>query len=136
MARKPGRRSATDLSPLELEVMNIIWEMGECSSAQVIAEYNERHRPLANTTIRTVLSNIRKKGYVEVVPSVEPRIRFRPKVTKRAVARRSIKQLLTNLFGDSPREAIAFLLEEEDIDENEMKAIREMLDAHSQEGEK
>lgn len=134
MAKKAGRRPATDLSPLELEVMNIIWDLGECSSAEVIAEYTERHRPLANTTIRTVLTNIRKKGYIEVVPSVEPRIRFRPKVTKRVVARRSIKQLLTNLFGDSPREAIAFLLEEEELDEKEMRAIREMLDAHSRGG--
>jgi len=130
MPKKAGRRPATELSPLELEVMNIIWELGECTSADVINAYRDRVRPLANTTIRTVLTNIRKKGFVEVVPSVEARIRFRPKVSRRVVAKRSVKQLLTNLFSDSPREAIAFLLEEEDIDRSELEAIRKMIDEH------
>jgi predicted transcriptional regulator len=123
-----------ELSPLELEVMNVIWELGECTSADVITEFTKKRR-LANTTIRTVLSNIRKKGYLEVVPSVEPRIRFRPRVTKRTVTRRTVKQLLQNMFEDSPREAIAFLLEEEDIDGNELEEIKKMLEEYAAGGD-
>jgi predicted transcriptional regulator len=123
-----------ELSPLELEVMNVIWDLGECTSAEVIAEFTKK-RKLANTTIRTVLANIRKKGYLDVVPSVEPRIRFRPRVTKRTVTRRTVKQLLQNMFEDSPREAIAFLLEEEKIDESELEEIKKMLDEHAAGGD-
>jgi predicted transcriptional regulator len=130
MAHKP----LPELSPLELEIMNVIWDLGECTSADVIAEFTKKRR-LANTTIRTVLANIRKKGYLDVVPSVEPRIRFRPRVTRRAVTRRTVKHLLTNMFGDSPRDAIAFLLEEEDIDERQLAEIRRMLDEHGSGGE-
>lgn len=131
MARKP----LPELSPLELEIMNIIWDLGECTSADVIAEFTRKRR-LANTTIRTVLANIRKKGYLDVVPSVEPRIRFRPRVTRRAVTRRTVKHLLANMFGDSPRDAIAFLLEEEDIDQHELDEIRKLLDDQGSEGDK
>ncbi len=123
-----------ELSPLELEVMNVIWELGECTSAEVITEFTKK-RKLANTTIRTVLANIRKKGYLDVVASVEPRIRFRPRVTKRTVTRRTVKQLLQNMFEDSPREAIAFLLEEEEIDESELEEIKRMLDEHAAGGD-
>ena len=98
-------KSTPELSPLELEVMNVIWELGECTSADVIDRFTKK-RKLANTTIRTVLANIRKKGYLDVVPSVEPRVRFKPRVSKRSVARRNVRQLLANMFGDSPREAI------------------------------
>lgn len=129
-----GRKSLPELSPLELEVMNVIWELGECTSADVITEFT-KIRKLANTTIRTVLANIRKKGYLEVVPSVEPRIRFRPGVTKRTVTRRTVRQLLSNMFGDSPREAIAFLLEEEKIDAGELDEIRKLLDEFRPDGE-
>jgi predicted transcriptional regulator len=129
-----GRKSLPELSPLELEVMNVIWELGECTSADVIAEFT-KIRKLANTTIRTVLANIRKKGYLEVVPSIEPRIRFRPSVTKRTVTRRTVRQLLSNMFSDSPREAIAFLLEEEKIDAGELAEIRKLLDGCRQDGE-
>ena len=121
------KEKLTELSPLELDVMTVVWELGECTSADVIEAYQKK-RPLANTTIRTVLANIRKKGYLDVVPSVEPRIRFRAKVTKRAVARRSVKQLLSSLFEGSPREAIAFLLEEEKIDQSELAEIRRLID--------
>jgi predicted transcriptional regulator len=127
-------RQLPELSPLELEVMNVIWRLGECTSADVISEFTKK-RKLANTTIRTVLANIRKKGYLEIVPSVEPRIRFRPRVTKRTVTRRTVRQLLQNMFGDSPREAIAFLLEEEDLDGKELDEIRKMLDEHARGGE-
>jgi predicted transcriptional regulator len=123
-----------ELSPLELGVMNVIWELGECTSAEVIEEFTKK-RMLANTTIRTVLANIRKKGYLEVVPSVEPRIRFRPSVSKRTVAGRSLKRLLENMFGDSPREAIEFLLEEEDMDRAELDEIRRLLDEHAAGGD-
>lgn len=112
----------------------MIWELGECTSADVIEEFTKK-RMLANTTIRTVLANIRKKGYLEVVPSVEPRIRFRPSVSKRTVAGRSLKRLLENMFGDSPREAIEFLLEEEDMDRAELDEIRRLLDEHTAGGD-
>jgi len=122
-----GRKQLPELSPLELEVMNVIWELGECTSADVISEFT-KIRKLANTTIRTVLANIRKKGYLDVVPSVEPRIRFRPTVSKRSVTRRTMKTLLSNMFSDSPREAIAFLLKEENIGAEELDEIRKLLD--------
>jgi BlaI family penicillinase repressor len=116
----PAKQSP-ELSPLELEVMNVIWDRGECTSADVIRDFAKK-RKLANTTIRTVLANIRKKG-------------FRPRVSKRSVARRSVRALLRNMFGDSPREAIEFLLEEEDIDQAELDEIRKLLDEHATGGE-
>ena len=70
-----------------------------------------------------------------MIPSVEPRIRFRPGVTKRSVTRRTVKQLLSNMFSDSPREAIAFLLEEENIDASELDEIRRLLDGQQTDGE-
>ncbi|MGD8413928.1 MAG: BlaI/MecI/CopY family transcriptional regulator [Candidatus Latescibacterota bacterium] len=127
-------KQTPELSPLELEVMNVIWELGECTSADVINQFTKK-RKLANTTIRTVLANIRKKGYLDVVPSVEPRVRFKPRVSKRTVARRNVRQLLANMFGDSPREAIEFLLEEEDIDTAELDEIRRLIDEHAHGGE-
>ena len=65
-----GKGQLTELSGLELEVMNLVWKLGECTSADVIEAYNEV-RPLADTTIRTVLTNIRRKGYLELIPSID-----------------------------------------------------------------
>lgn len=61
---KAAREELKELSDLELAVMDVVWELGECSSAQVVERF-QAQRPLAATTIRTVLTTIEKKGYLE-----------------------------------------------------------------------
>jgi predicted transcriptional regulator len=122
-----GKEERPELSRLETEIMDVIWGLGECSSAQVIAAYSRR-RKLAPTTIRTVLSNLRKKQYLEPVPTIERGFRLRATVNRDAVARKSLKSLVTRLFGGSPRQAIAYLLKAEEIDESDLDDIRRLLD--------
>jgi len=111
--------------------MNVIWDLGECSSAEVTAVFT-RKRPLAPTTIRTVLANLRKKGYLEPVPSIERGFRLRATVDRESVARRTLKALVSSLFGGSPRQAIAYLLKHEEISDSDRAEIRQMLDLHPQ----
>jgi len=51
------------------------------------------------------------------------------------VAKRSVRQLLENMFGDSPREAIEFLLEEENIEKEELAEIRKLLEEYTAGGD-
>ena len=109
--RSRNAKGLAPLSALEIEVMGVVWKLGECSSAEVIAEFTSI-RPLAPTTIRTVLSNLRGKGYLELVPTIERGYRFRATVARESVVRRSLKELLASLFQGSPRQAIAYLIRE------------------------
>ena len=71
MIRKKMTTPQSDLSSLELAVMSVIWNLGECASREVIDAYNARAgRRLADTTIRTVMANLRRKGYLKPVPAV------------------------------------------------------------------
>jgi predicted transcriptional regulator len=125
-SKKRASGELPDLSRLELEVMDVVWGLGECSSADVIEAY-ARKRDLAPTTIRTVLANLRRKGYLEPVPSLERGFRLRALVAREAVAHRTFPSLVRHLFGGSPREAIAWLLKSETIDDAELAEIRRML---------
>ena len=129
MARKKTktRKRRAPLSPLELEVMDTIWDLGDCTSAQVTEAFR-RKRLLAPTTIRTVMTTLRTKGFIEPIPTVGRAFVFRPKVKRETVARRSLKNLIASLFQDSPRQAIACLLEETDIPESELEEIRRKLE--------
>jgi BlaI family penicillinase repressor len=125
--RGRGKTDLPELSRLELAVMGVVWELGDCSSAEVIAQFTKRRR-LAVTTIRTVLANLRKKGYLEPIPTIERGFRLRARVTRDAVAGRTLRGLVGSLFGGSPRQAIAYLLKNERLDETELKEIRRLLD--------
>jgi len=128
MARKPTNRprACPTLSRLELEVMNIVWDLGDCTSAQVIEAFRKT-RTLAPTTVRTVLAKLREKGYVKPIPSIERGFTFRATVRREAVARRSLKDLVESLFHDSPQQAIAYLLDEAEITDAELDELRRMI---------
>jgi predicted transcriptional regulator len=137
MAR-PGKGSNEDvkeLSDLELAVMDVVWELGECGSAEVVERFQAR-RPLAATTIRTVLASIEKKGYLERVPTVERGLRYRARVQREAVAERSLRKLVSSLFGGSPRHAMAFLLRDGDLDDTDLEEIGKMIEDHKLKGDR
>lgn len=130
MIPKKKETRPSDLSALELAVMNVIWELGECGSREVIEAYNAKaKRRLADTTIRTVMTNLRKKGYLEPVPTIERGIRFLPAVNRESTARRMFRQLISPLFGGSPSQAIAHLIKHEAISDQEIEEIQRMIES-------
>lgn len=131
--KKTGNPSRPAMSSLELEVMDVVWELGDCTSAQVIDAFTKK-RPLAPTTIRTVLTNLRNKGYIKPIPTIGRGFMFRPTVQRESVARRSLRELLTSLFGNSPRQAIAYLLDDASVSEDELDEIRRMVDERKRKG--
>lgn len=130
---KKRQQDMPELSRLEQDIMNVVWGLGECSSAEVIETYTKK-RALAKTTIRTVMANLRKKGYVEPIPTIERGFRFRPCVSRESVAKRSLKIVVSGLFAGSPRQAIVHLLKHEKIDESDLEEIRKMLDERKRGG--
>jgi predicted transcriptional regulator len=106
--------------------MNLVWELGESTSADIVDAFTRR-RPLAPTTIRTVLSNIEEKGYVQRVPTTERALRYRPSFPREAVATQTMHQLVGRLFGGSSKLAIAQLLANEELDAEELDEIQKLV---------
>ena len=130
--QRPGRSKTTELSPLEQEVMRVCWHLNEFTSAEVIEEFC-KSRMLADTTIRTVLSKLRDKGYLELVPTTDRRYLMRPTVDRDSVAKRLLKQLVSGLFDNSPQEAILYLLQDEGLRREELDEIRSQIEARRRE---
>lgn len=130
---KGKKEEIKELSDLELAVMDVVWELGDCGSAEVVERFQAR-RPLAATTIRTVLASIEKKGYLERVPTVERGLRYRARVEREAVAGRSLRKLVSSLFGGSPRHAVAYLLRDGDLDDADLEEIGRMIQEHKSKG--
>ncbi len=68
MARRKSRRKDIDdlLGPLESAVMDVLWSRGSASVGEVLERLNAgRARPLAYTTVLTVLSRLVQKSLLE-----------------------------------------------------------------------
>ena len=121
------------LGDLELEVMHVVWELGECTSGDVIAALGKKRR-LAASTIRNVLAKLRTKGYVRPVPSIGRGFLLRPTVPHETVARGTLKSLLSSLFRGSPTQAIAYLLDDTRLSDEDLEEIRRLIEARKRRG--
>jgi len=136
MGRKPQPhpKGLPPLTPLELTMMQVVWERGSATAGEVGLALR-KDRPLADTTVHTVLAKLREKGYLEPIPTVERALRFAPCVPRERVARRSLRQLLDDFFGGSPRRLMAHLIRQEKVDATELAEIRQLLRSARRKGE-
>jgi len=123
MARPAPRR----LTPPETLVMDAVWALGEATVRQV-HERLRPVRPLAYNTVLTEMRILRGKGFLRS----ERRGRldvYTPRVSREQVGRRSLREVLQRFFAGSAAALVSHLIEAEDLDPEEVEAIRREVDA-------
>lgn len=93
------RRAVLDLAPLELDCMNTLWPMGECTVRDIRDRLAER-RPRAYTTIMTIMDRLARKGIVER-HKVGRAYVYRPNLSAADARSQALAQVIENFFGGS-----------------------------------
>ncbi len=101
-------KTARDVPPpLELECLNALWTLGEGNVKQV-REIVTASRPLAYTTIMTVLDRLVRKGKLDR-RKVGRAYTYAPRMPRDEMRRTAIRELVAGFFGGSERELLRFL---------------------------
>ena len=101
-------KAARDVPPpLELECLNALWTLHEGSVKQV-REIVTARRPLAYTTIMTVLDRLVRKGALDRRKMGRAYV-YAPRTGRDAMRRTAIRELVAGFFGGSERELLRFL---------------------------
>ena len=90
------------LSELELSVMEIIWSCGTCSVRDVVDRL-DKSKPLAYTTIATVITRLTEKGAIKKQGEGFS-ITYSPKLTKESMSKTIAQGFLSKFvrsFGDA-----------------------------------
>ncbi len=104
--RRPGQ--LRDIPPpLELECLKALWALGEANVKEV-REVLAPRRPLAYTTVMTVLDRLVKKGGV-TRRKVGRSFVYVPVLTRETLRRLAVKELLDSFFDGSPEALIHYL---------------------------
>lgn len=93
--------------PLELECLSVLWRLGPCNVKQV-RESLLRQRPLAYTTVMTVLDRLVKRGIV-VRQKRGRSFEYSSIVEREQLQRRAVEQVVHRLFDGSADELRRFL---------------------------
>jgi len=101
-------RTARDVPPpLELLCLNALWTLGEGNVKDVL-QIVARTRPLAYTTIMTVLDRLVRKGKVSR-HKVGRAFVYTPEASRDQMRRAALREFLDAFFDGSERELIAYL---------------------------
>lgn len=128
------RHKVVPLTDLELEIMNIVWKQGSTTVRQIVDELRVR-RPLAYTTIQTVLTILTQKGFVEYTPQGRAYV-YRPAVGPDGVRRETVAAVVNKWFEGSTRSLILHLIESDALTAGEAAELRRLLDQKAREARK
>lgn len=120
-----------ELTDLQVAVLRVLWRGGEPTVQQIQAALHPE-RPLAVTTVATLLSRLEKRGVV--AHRSEGRIyRYRACLSEEEARRSMVGGLAGRLFGGDVTALVSHLLGGERVGAGELARIREMIDRRERE---
>ncbi len=120
-----ARKKSPTLTDAELRLMNILWEKGAATVAEVVEALPKR-RSLAYSTVLTTLRILEEKGYVRHRHRGRAFV-YQPAVDRREARRGAIRYVLSRFFQDDPGLLLVNILENEQLDPEELVRLREAL---------
>ena len=118
MGQKPER-----LTDLELEIMQVLWEAGP-ANVQTVQE--QLKRPLAYTTVQTMLNILHRKGKVK--RTLKERAYFyRPTVTQGQVVRQTVSDIVDRLFAGSAEELVLSLVKTKQLTPEKLARLQKLV---------
>ena len=108
----------------ELEVMEVLWERGSATVAEVRDALEDE---MAYTTVLTVLRRLEEKGYVG--HDEEGRAhRYRPLVARAQARESALERLTRKLFQGSPELLLTHLVSQKKLSEAELRRLRDLVE--------
>jgi len=107
----------------ELDVMNVLWDAGSATVAEVRERLSD---DLAYTTVLTVLRTLDQKGYVAHIGEGRAH-RYRPLVKRAAAGRSALRRLVEKVFDGSPELLLTQLVSDKNLSDEELRRLRKLL---------
>ena len=108
----------------ELEVMEVLWERGSATVAEVRDALEDE---MAYTTVLTVLRRLEEKGYVG--HDEEGRAhRYRPLVERVEARESALERLTRRLFQGSPELLLTHLVAQKKLSAAELRRLRDLVE--------
>ncbi len=114
------------LTETELELMTILWSLGEGSVADVI-ERLPVGRELAYTSVSTILRILEQKDVLTTRKEGRGHV-YIPQVSKSEYEARTLKHIVNRVFDGTPVALVRQLLDSVPLDAAEIEELRKLID--------
>jgi BlaI family penicillinase repressor len=116
----------TTLTPQELEIMKLVWQL-ERASVRDVYEALLQHRKIAYTTVMTMMKILETKGYLKKRRQERAFI-YRPTRPKSKVIGGMIREFINRVFNGSAEPLLVHLVKARHIREKDLRSIARMIE--------
>lgn len=113
--------------------MNVLWQKGSASVQQILDGLPKK-LSLAYNSVLTTVRILEKKGYVKHVKDGRAHI-YLPLIGRHEATRFEIRHLVNRFFENSHELLVMNILKDGNMDEEELRRLRKMLDEAEAEAE-
>ena len=122
-----ARKRSANLTEAEIRLMDVLWEKGSATVAEVAADL-PKSLDLAYNTVLTTMRILEDKGFLRHTKADEGRaFVYTPVVGRSEAGRNALRYLVSRFFRNSPELLVLNLLEDEDISPKELQRIRALV---------
>lgn len=121
-----GRKRKTgQLTPLELEIMKVLWDTGP-ATVQTVQERLAGEPRLAYTTVQTMLNVLHRKGKVK--RALKSRAyEYEPVLSREKATSAAVRDILNRLFGGSAESLVMSLVEGRELTPEKLDRLKRLL---------
>ena len=122
------------LTALQLDVLKVLWDRPEATVVE-IQQAVSTTRPLAQTTIATLLSRMEKRGLVAYRTAGRQYV-YRAVLQERDARRHAVVEVTKGLFAGDVTAMVSQLLSAHELRPGDLARVRALIDAKEQELQK
>lgn len=117
-----------ELTKAQEEIMQLIWDLERCTVGDIRDEIKKRtgEKP-PHSTVSAVVLTLDKLGFLKHETYGRTFV-YEPVISRTQYGDRSLRKLLGNYFGNSPKKMLAHLIKKEDLSLEEINDLMKKLD--------
>jgi len=124
-----ARTKSDNLTPLELEIMHVLWAEGP-ANVQTVQQHLARE--LAYTTVQTMLNILHRKGKVKRTLKDRAYL-YKPVVSHSQVVGQHMSDIVDRLFGGSAESLVMSLVETKHLTPKKLARLQKLLEENREE---
>lgn len=114
------------LTPVEWEIMEAVWDLGEAPSVREVLEHAFPNSEKAYTTVQTIMNILERKGFLERKKTGMVNF-YRAVRSREEMEREEMSSIVSRIFGGSKPALASSLLSLEGLELEELEQIKEIL---------
>jgi BlaI family penicillinase repressor len=126
-----ARQTSKHPTELELEILKVVWQI-EPATVRQVRDALASVRDLAYTSVMTVMTIMADKGYLTRKKDGRSYV-YEAVYREQKASRNMLQDIVDRVFGGSTTAVMQHLLETSDIDDEELKQIRTLINRKTRE---